>query len=99
MEWRGPKSTGAVADYTATLGILETQADVRAMVLFNRALAHVALGDDGQATDDLGAVLAMNASPPDVKTMAKQQKLVRMESRSRKSGAAGSFNTPQTQGG
>ena len=74
---------GAIDDYTSTIGMPDTSADVKAMALFNRALVHVAAGNDQQGTDDLDAVLKMGRAPENVKLMAKQ-KLYRMESRSRK---------------
>lgn len=54
------------------------------MVLYNRALVHVAAGDDQKGAVDLDAVLAMNEALVNVKTMARQ-KLVRMEFRASKS--------------
>lgn len=75
---------GAIADYTTTIGMPETPVDVKAMVLYNRALVYVANGDDRKGIDDLDAVLAMDASLVNVRTLARQ-KLARMESmRSRK---------------
>ena len=75
---------GAIDDYTAAIGMPDTPADLKAMVLYNCALAHVATGDDRNGVDALEAVLAMDEALVNVKTMARQ-KLVRMESRSGKS--------------
>jgi hypothetical protein len=77
---------GAIADYTATIGLPDTPADVIAMVLYNRALVYVATGEDRKGAEDLEAVLAMKEGLVNVKTMARQ-KLARMESRSSKSHA------------
>ena len=75
---------GAIDDYTTTIGLPHTPADVKAMVLFNRELLHVATGDNAQGVVDLDAVLAMDGARVNVKTMARQ-KLARIESRSSKS--------------
>jgi hypothetical protein len=77
---------GALEDYTTTIGMPGTPADLLAMVLYNRALVYVAAGDDQKGAADLGAVLAMNETLVNVKTMARQ-KLARMESRASKSNA------------
>jgi hypothetical protein len=73
---------GAIADYTTTIGLPDTPADVKAMVLYNRALVHMAIGNDRHGSDDLDAVVAMDEAPVNVKTMARQ-KLAKLESRSR----------------
>ena len=44
---------GAIDDYTMVIGMPETPADVKAMALYNRALVHVATGDDRKGVDDL----------------------------------------------
>lgn len=75
---------GALEDYTTTIGMPGTPADLLAMVLYNRALVYVAAGDDRMGVADLDAVLAMNEALVNVKTTARQ-KLARMESRSSKS--------------
>lgn len=85
---------GAIDDYTATIGMPETPPDVVAMVLYNRALVYVTMGDNVKGADDLEAVLAMNEALANVKTMAKQ-KLARMDFRSSKHGAAHSLQTTE----
>ena len=75
---------GAIEDYTTMIGMAGTPADLLAMVLYNRALVYVAAGDDQKGAADLDAVLAMDESLANVKTMARQ-KLARMESRASKS--------------
>lgn len=77
---------GAIEDYNKFLHTENTPPDVKAMVLFNRALVHAAVGDDLKGVDDLEAVMAMDEASVHVKTMARQ-KLARMESRSNKSNA------------
>ena len=74
---------GAIDDYTASIGMPNTPADVKAMVLFNRGLARVAAGDHPKGIEDLNVVLRMDEAPADVKTMARQ-KLARMQTRSPK---------------
>ncbi len=57
--------------------------DVKAMVLYNRALVHVSVGNDRKGVDDLGAVMAMDQAPANVRTMARQ-KLAKRHSQIRK---------------
>lgn len=77
---------GALQDYTNTLGMPGTPAELLAMVLFNRALVYVAAGDQPRGAADLDAVLAMNEACANVKLMARQ-KLARMVSRASKQDA------------
>jgi tetratricopeptide (TPR) repeat protein len=72
---------GAIEAYTKTLGMSDTPADLRGMLLYNRALVYAAAGDNSKGADDLEALLAMNKASANIKTMARQ-KLARMESRS-----------------
>ena len=74
---------GALEHYTTAIGMPGTPADLLAMVLYNRALTYVAAGDERKGAADFDAVLAMNESLVNVKTMARQ-KLARMESRASK---------------
>ena len=76
----------AIADYTAAIEMTDVPVDVKAMVLYNRALVYVAAGDDSKGVDDLDAVLAMDRAVVmvNVKAMARQ-KLAKMESRTLKS--------------
>ena len=73
---------GAIEDYTSTIGMPDTPANIRAMALYNRALVLVASGDNQKGMDDLHTVLRMDESPANVKTRARQ-KLAKMEARSR----------------
>jgi hypothetical protein len=50
---------GAIADYTATIEAGDTPNDVRAMAIYNRALAYSAIHEDDKADDDLETVLKM----------------------------------------
>ncbi len=73
---------GAIADYTATIGMPDVPSDVVVMSLYNRALVHIAAGDKPKGVDDLNAVLAMDESPVNIKTMARE-KMARTEARSK----------------
>lgn len=74
-------NVGAIADYTAVVGMSGAPQDVQAMAMFNRALVHSANKQYEQARADLDAVLKMAGAPADVKAKAKE-KLVRMDRRS-----------------
>jgi hypothetical protein len=74
---------GAIDDYTAAIGVQEVPVDVKAMVLYNRALAHGANGETPKAVEDLEAILALGDVPVNVRTMARQR-LFRLESRTNK---------------
>jgi len=75
---------GAIVDYTTTIEMPETPADLKAMALYYRAVVHVAAGDDLKGVGDLDAILAMEETLINVKTMARQ-KLARIASRSSRS--------------
>jgi hypothetical protein len=62
----------------------DTPATLKAMVLYNRALVHVATGDYRNGAADLNAVMAMDEAPKRVKIRARQ-KLAKREIRSRES--------------
>ena len=72
---------GAIDDYTTAIGMPDAPADVKAMSLYNRALAFAAAREDPKATEDIDAVLAMKGALPNVKTEARRL-LVRMQRRS-----------------
>ena len=74
---------GAIDDYTETIEMPDSPADVKAMARYNRALVHLATGDFTKGVADLDTVLATEEAPLNVKRMAKQ-KLAKRESRSRK---------------
>ncbi len=71
---------GAIAEYTTTIDMSDTSAEMKAMALYHRALAHVAAGDERKGIDDLDAVVAMGETIVNAKTMARQ-KLAAWESR------------------
>lgn len=75
---------GAIDDYTTTIEMPDTPEYMIAMALYNRALAHVSIGENQKGTEDLNAVLGIDHAPANVKTVARQ-KLARMEARARKS--------------
>jgi len=58
----------------------EAPANLRAMALYNRALLYAAANEIPDAMQDLGEVLAMEASPHKVK-LAARQKIDRMQRR------------------
>ncbi|WDI40550.1 hypothetical protein [Bremerella sp. P1] len=74
---------GAIEDYTMALGVPDTPSEMRAMILYNRGLVHVAAGMASEGADDLNAVLAMDEVAPNVKTAA-ERKLSRIKARKSK---------------
>jgi hypothetical protein len=60
----------AIADYTAAIDAANTPSDVKAMAIYNRALAYSALHETTKAADDLEAVLKMPKLPKRIKTAA-----------------------------
>ncbi len=72
---------GAIADYTAVVDMKGAPADVVAMALLNRALAHSRNHDDDKAGDDLDRVLTMPGATKQVVDAA-HEKLHRMKRRS-----------------
>jgi hypothetical protein len=73
---------GAIGEYTSAIDMKSVPADVKAMALFNRALAHSAAGDDKCSVQDLKAVLSMAGAPQNVMRRARQ-KLAKRELRLR----------------
>ena len=59
-------------------------ADVRAMAIYNRALAYSAIHQDAKAAEDLGVVLQTPGLPESVRTAAEQRR-ERIRRRSEKS--------------
>ena len=72
---------GAIDAYTLTLNMPNAPHDVIAMVLYNRAMAHVANGEDQRGVDDLEAVLQIDDASINIRTLARA-KLNRVEARS-----------------
>ncbi len=65
---------GAIADYTAAIELPKIPADVRAMAIYNRALAYSAIHEDAKAADDLGTVLKSPGLPENIRTAAEQRR-------------------------
>lgn len=65
---------GAIADYSAAIESPTIPADVKAMALYNRALAYSAVDDHAKAADDLAAVLEMPKLPENIKTAATERR-------------------------
>jgi hypothetical protein len=65
---------GAIADYSAAIQLPTIPADVKAMALYNRALAYSAVQDDVRAAEDLAAVLGMPGLPDNIRTAAEQRR-------------------------
>ena len=76
---RDRQHVAAIENYTAVLGISGVPEDVKAMSLFNRALAY-ATADDSSGAEDLNMVLKMPDAPTHIKTEA-TRKLARMQQR------------------
>ena len=65
---------GAIADYTAAIESPQIPNDVKAMAIYNRALAYSAIHEDDKAAEDLAALLEMPGLPENVKTAAQQRR-------------------------
>jgi hypothetical protein len=75
---------GAIADYSTAIEMAKIPADVRAMAIYNRALAYSAIHEDAKAAEDLGVVLQAPGLPESVRTAAEQRR-ERIRRRSEKS--------------
>ena len=64
---------GAIADYSAAVGIPNLPNDLKAMVVYNRALAYSAIHEEERAAEDLAAVLHMPGCPALIRTHAQQR--------------------------
>ena len=76
---RRRQHVAAIENYTTVIGIPGVPEDVKAMSLFNRALAYVSV-DDSRGAEDLNRVLGMPCAPAHIKTEA-IRKLARMKQR------------------
>jgi hypothetical protein len=65
---------GAIADYSAAIESPEIPPDVKAMAIYNRALAYSAIHQDDKAADDLAMVLATPDLPDNIRTAAQQRR-------------------------
>ena len=70
----------AIDDYSSVIGVSGVPDDVKAMALYNRALAYATIEDICQAAEDLNEVLGMPNAPAQIKTEA-VRKLARMQQR------------------
>lgn len=61
---------GAIASYSAAIEARDTPPDVKAMAVYNRALAYSAIQDEKRAAEDLEAVLKMPGLSERIKTAA-----------------------------
>ena len=50
---------GAIADYSAAIRAPDIPTDVKAMALYNRALAYSAIHEDAKAAEDLSTMLEL----------------------------------------
>ena len=65
--------TGAIADYDLAISLPDMPLDVKAMVLYNRALAYFKTGNKQTAIDDLHSVLDLDEAPHGVKAKAREK--------------------------
>ncbi|MEQ8667696.1 MAG: hypothetical protein RIC12_00900 [Pirellulales bacterium] len=72
---------GAIDDYTAAISMAGAPAQMKAMVLYNRALVYSAIGKTPKATEDLNLILVMKGALNSVRTESKRM-LWRMQPRS-----------------
>ena len=74
---------GAIADYSAAIEMAKIPADVRAMAIYNRALAYSAIDDEVKSVEDLSTLLDLPGVPENIRT-AVQQRRERLRRRSEK---------------
>lgn len=65
---------GAIADYSAAIRAPDIPTDVKAMALYNRALAYSAIHEDAKASEDLAAMLEMPGLSERIKREASQRR-------------------------
>ena len=65
---------GAIDDYSAAIRAPNIPTDVKAMALYNRALAYSAIHKDEKSVADLTAVLEMAGLPKNIKTEARERR-------------------------
>ena len=65
--------SGAIEDYTASIRAPGIPIDVKAMALYNRALAYSAMHDTDNANKDLAEVLKIPGLPENIRTAAGQR--------------------------
>ena len=64
---------GAIVEYSAVIEMDGAPGDVKAMALFNRAIAYSHAKDDSRAESDLQRVLSFDAATTQVKTAARER--------------------------
>ena len=64
----------AIADYSAAIREPNIPTDVKAMVLYNRALAYSAIHEQEKSAEDLAAVLDMPGLPKNIKAEAQERR-------------------------
>jgi len=74
---------GAIADYSAAIEMAKIPADVRAMAIYNRALAYSAINDEVKSVEDLSTLLDLPGVPENIRT-AVQQRRERLRRRNEK---------------
>jgi hypothetical protein len=65
---------GAIADYSAAIQTPKIPPDVKAMAIYNRALAYSALDEDEKAAADLASLLEMPGLPENIQLAAQQRR-------------------------
>lgn len=65
---------GAIADYSEAAKSKDIPTDIEGMILYNRALAYSAIGEDEIAANDLAAMLKIPDLPENVKTAAHRRR-------------------------
>jgi hypothetical protein len=65
---------GAIADYSAAICAPHIPTDIKAMALYNRALAYSAIHEDARAAEDLTIVLDMPGLPKNIRTEAQERR-------------------------
>ncbi len=83
---------GAIADYSAAIRSPNIPTDVKAMAIYNRALAYSAIHEDARAAEGLAAVLEIPGLSVNIKTHA-QQRRERIRQRGEKIRRAAHENT------
>ena len=63
----------AIADYSAAIGKPNIPTDVKAMAIYNRALAYSAMHEDAKSAEDIAAVLELPGLPQNIKMQAKER--------------------------
>jgi hypothetical protein len=65
---------GAITDYSTAIQAPNVPNDVKAMAMYNRALAYSAIHEDAKAAEDLVAVLEMPGLPANITSHAKERR-------------------------